>query len=462
VKALFNNTTGYSNVAIGASALYDNMFKSNLVAVGDSALYNNHAAYNTALGSKTLYTNTSGEANTAVGYNALYTNTFGEANTAVGYNALYHNKNGSKNTAYGYEAGKYIADGSGQNDHGNNNIFIGAETKSLNNNDTNQIVIGYDATGNGSNSVVIGNNNITKTELKGSVGIGTANPAAGAALEVSSTNKGFLPPRVADINAISYPVEGLIIYDISSQCLRHYNGDRWSDCIKTRIERGIKCGKDFVDNRDGQIYHTVLIGSQCWMQENLRIGTKIDTLATPSDNGIIEKWCYKNDSSDCAHNGAYYSWNEMMLYNDNQGTPIQGICPDGWHIPMEEEWKIAEMTLGFPPVYAAGYEVMRGSHYDLGSQFAGDNNYLSWQNGYLKDADKYGYAFFVALPTGYLDYQTHTFEGRGQKARFWTYEKAAQGPTRRYRSLRYNSRTFPNAFTEPVNSGFSVRCLRDY
>ena len=103
------NNTGYSNVAIGGSALFQNTNRSNLMAVGDSALYNNgvgattisDATENTALGSKALYANTIGAANTAVGKQALFANTTAINNTAVGAKALFQTTIGNNNTAVG-------------------------------------------------------------------------------------------------------------------------------------------------------------------------------------------------------------------------------------------------------------------------------------------------------------------------------------------------------------------------
>ena len=112
LKAGPNNTTGYSNLALGNGALFVNTIRNNLVAIGDSALYNNgigvlfnyQSAGNTAIGSKALFANTTGYLNTANGFRALYSNTSGNENTANGYQALYSNSTGYENTANGVQA----------------------------------------------------------------------------------------------------------------------------------------------------------------------------------------------------------------------------------------------------------------------------------------------------------------------------------------------------------------------
>ena len=114
--------------------------------------------------------------NTAIGYRALRSNTTGYDNSAVGMNALYSNTTASYNSAVGVNAGRYIADGVTTNQTSNNSVFLGYDTRANASGETNQIVIGATAIGAGSNSVVLGNNSITKTILKGNIGIGTMSP----------------------------------------------------------------------------------------------------------------------------------------------------------------------------------------------------------------------------------------------------------------------------------------------
>lgn len=50
---------------------------------------------------------------------------------------------------------------------------------------------------------------------------------------------------------------------------------------------------------EGQTYHTVQIGTQCWMKENLNVGTMISNSVLQSNNNKIEKYCYDNDKNNC-------------------------------------------------------------------------------------------------------------------------------------------------------------------
>ena len=75
------------------------------------------------------------------------------------------------------------------------------------------------------------------------------------------------------------------------------------------------------------------------MAENLNVGQMIHGDFNHSNNGIIEKYCYGNSENQCNTYGGLYQWNEMMRYN-SQGA--QGICPNGWKIPTDGEWKLLE------------------------------------------------------------------------------------------------------------------------
>jgi hypothetical protein len=93
---------------------------------------------------------------------------------------------------------------------------------------------------------------------------------------------------------------------------------------------------------DGRWYHTIQIFSQCWMKENLDVGTMIPGTQTQTDNGILEKYCYADQEVNCTKTGGLYIWEEMMQYTTLKG--VQGICPEGWHPPRPmksgRSWKV--------------------------------------------------------------------------------------------------------------------------
>ncbi len=88
---------------------------------------------------------------------------------------------------------------------------------------------------------------------------------------------------------------------------------------------------------EGQTYNTVQIGDQCWLTENLNVGTIINGSQNQTNNNIIEKYCYNDSTINCETYGGIYQWNEAMQYVTTQGA--KGVCPTGWHIPTYVEFQ---------------------------------------------------------------------------------------------------------------------------
>ena len=104
------------------------------------------------------------------------------------------------------------------------------------------------------------------------------------------------------------------------------------------------CGESKV-SYGGKNYNTVLIGAQCWLKENLDIGTMIISSQNSTDNSIIEKYCYGNNPANCTTYGGLYQWNEAMQYGTT--SMAQGICPTGWHIPTYEEFQTLIVAVNY-------------------------------------------------------------------------------------------------------------------
>jgi uncharacterized protein (TIGR02145 family) len=100
----------------------------------------------------------------------------------------------------------------------------------------------------------------------------------------------------------------------------------------------------------GDTYNTVLIGSQCWLAKNLNVENGETNQACS-----ITRYCYSNSSANCAIYGGLYTWTHMMCGSSScngtgEGqpacsTPVQGICPDGWHIPSYYELTALERQI---------------------------------------------------------------------------------------------------------------------
>ncbi len=199
----------------------------------------------------------------------------------------------------------------------------------------------------------------------------------------------------------------------------------------------------------GRIYNTVQIAAQCWMKENLDFGTMIPGNQEMEDNGIIEKYCFFYSEDSCEALGGLYQWEEVMAYENQPGA--QGICPPGWHIPTDEEWKILEGTTDSQ--YPIGdslwdQEGMRG--FDAGNMLKSSSGWLGSGNG----SNKSGF----------------TARGGGMRNMFGFYTGCQR--TGYYWSSSEHSdflwvRVF-DIYGDYVNRrrdkdffGFSVRCLKD-
>jgi len=160
-----NLTDGQENVIIGDGAGQTTTSVHDVVVIGRGAMQNgnvtNNADGTVAVGYKSLEALTSGVGNTAVGYLSLDAEDDGDRNTAIGYQAL-TNQTGTSgivgNTALGYGAGDSITTGV-------QNVLLGSTTDPSANSGNNQVVIGYNATGQGDDTVTLGNSSHTNFYL---------------------------------------------------------------------------------------------------------------------------------------------------------------------------------------------------------------------------------------------------------------------------------------------------------
>ncbi len=187
--ALFRNTTGLNNAAIGYISLSYNTTGSYNSAMGAQALtLNTNGTDNAAIGYQALYTNTSGSANSAVGSNALKSNTTGIGNSAIGYGALQTSTTSSRNSAVGFSA-------LGSNTIGDYNVAVGASAL-------------YSNTTGASNSAV-GSNALYSNTTGGynvAVGYGALQTSVTAVSNVAIGYQALYTTTGSDNSAIGYQV----------------------------------------------------------------------------------------------------------------------------------------------------------------------------------------------------------------------------------------------------------------
>jgi uncharacterized protein (TIGR02145 family) len=223
------------------------------------------------------------------------------------------------------------------------------------------------------------------------------------------------------------------------------------------------CEKDDNDNVvtdvDGNVYHTVKIGTQVWMVENLRTtryndntpipkvtdGTVWDTLTTPA-------YCWYNNDS------VTYKEPYGALYN-GYAVSTYKLAPDGWHVATDAEWTILE-----------NYLIENGFNYDgtttenkiakaLASEIDdwGPTN-VPGAAGNSDYPDKRNATGFTAFPSGYR-WNYGTFFEFGNSARFWCLPVEVSSMDW-YRGINFYESTL-NRYYGVKSYGFSVRCVKD-
>jgi uncharacterized protein (TIGR02145 family) len=203
---------------------------------------------------------------------------------------------------------------------------------------------------------------------------------------------------------------------------------------------------------EGQVYNTIQIFSQCWLKENLNVGTMIPGTQEMSNNSVIEKYCYNNEQDSCTKYGGLYQWDEIMQYTTQQG--VQGICPSGWHLPTDEEWKVLEGAVDSQ--YGIGDPewdiefVYRG--FDAGKNLKTTSGWDLGGNG----TDLFG---FSGLPGGYR-YINGYFDFIGNYGYWWSSTEGGFGYGWN-RVLNYLSPEVYRYSSYYGEDGLSVRCLRD-
>ena len=209
------------------------------------------------------------------------------------------------------------------------------------------------------------------------------------------------------------------------------------------------CKKDNTNNpsntvtdADGNIYHTVQIGSQVWMLENLKTTHYNDGSGTKFLNPVNTAWggtttaayCwFSNDSSykNTAY-GALYNW-----YAVNSGK----LCPAGWKVPSDQDWTTLFNSLGGDSTLVGGMLKEAGTAHWLTSNTATDNN----SSG------------FTALPAG-NHYTNGVFYLMGKYGWYWSSTESSPENAWHIYMQYTTSNIYRKAASKKI--GFSVRCIK--
>jgi uncharacterized protein (TIGR02145 family) len=196
-----------------------------------------------------------------------------------------------------------------------------------------------------------------------------------------------------------------------------------------------KCGEPII--YDGKTYNTVKIGDQCWFQENLNVGTRINGSQKQTNNNVIEKHCYNDEDINCEFYGALYQWDEMMKFS----TSTQGICPTGWHIPSKGDWLILTDYLG-------GNSIAGGKIKEIGL-----NNWATPNYGATNSSG------FTALGTG--KHSSIGFDGIMLFAYMWSSTTDISDPKYSWSATPYSAGEELYIGLGLKENSFSVRCVKN-
>ena len=191
-------------------------------------------------------------------------------------------------------------------------------------------------------------------------------------------------------------------------------------------------------------YNTVQIGTQCWLKENLDVGTMIQGNQEQTNNGTIEKYCYDNNPSNCATYGGLYQWAETVQYKNGATNilwpnpafsgDVQGICPAGWHVPTNTEFQTLETSVNLDG--NALKRVGQGDQNGVGTNTSG----------------------FSALLTG-CRHPNGYFVNIGLFSYFWS--TTDDNSNNAYLQFLSHSNSDNYLSIELKNAGFSIRCIKD-
>ena len=200
----------------------------------------------------------------------------------------------------------------------------------------------------------------------------------------------------------------------------------------------------FTDSRDGHVYKCVRIGDQVWMAENLAYLPRVDRVS----DGQFEQerfWVYGyfgQSVEEAKQTDAYKNYG--VIYN---WLAARNSCPEGWHMPTEEEWEQLEITAGMDPADAP----------KRGWRESGDaGRKLKARTGWKENSgeDTFGFAVLPGGMRGYND-----FESVPYCAYFWT-ASPSNGDNGWSRSFIFDENSIERT-EDRRYVGMSVRCVRD-
>ena len=204
------------------------------------------------------------------------------------------------------------------------------------------------------------------------------------------------------------------------------------------------------DTRDGKTYKTIVIGEQTWMAQNLNYDL--------DDNR--RQCCYRNQDDLCSRFGKLYTWAGAMDYDKNRCQDAayctlashQGICPDGWRVPVVEDWDTLWMNVGYNSENLA---IDSNYKYKVIRALITDTSYITWDR-----SGKGDYFGFSATEHGYRESNQGSFWSLyTTPSAYWTSDQVGATSSKAYIASMYSSSV---DFEQYSKTGqFAVRCIKN-
>lgn len=235
------------------------------------------------------------------------------------------------------------------------------------------------------------------------------------------------------------------------------------------VEDGQPCpGTSTVTDYDGNVYNTVKIGNQCWMRENLRTTHYADGTFIPVDSNpqiSVGLYCVNppyryapnGDTNNVSIYGWLYNWYAVMNgENSSYANPsgVQGVCPEGWHVPGFYEWDELGLYVKQQSAFVCG-----DTNLNVGKSLAAAELWDSFEGPCCigNTVTTNNATGFSALPAGF--FQAGSFSQFGREARFSSSSNRWEDVIL-IRNL-YHDQTDLAVYFSYANDGISVRCVRD-
>ena len=253
---------------------------------------------------------------------------------------------------------------------------------------------------------------------------------------------------------------GVLINSVVTEC-RADNGvgvaGEDGSLTNNTITRNAPIGCGYVVDYDGNYYDGVLIGTQCWMKQNLRVTHFPDGNAIPLGTTYQNTPCYyENTALNIAKVGLLYNWYAVMnnaVSSDSRPSGVQGICPDGWHLPSHAEWVLMLSYVSSRSIYRCNDNpsyITKSLASNTGWYDYGSTCVTGW-NQSTNNATR-----FSACPSSYWD---NEFKSPSSDVRFWT--STQYNGDYAYFIGVYASWSTPENTYWYKDKGMSVRCVRD-